>query len=207
MFQTLERHEVLFEADDPAPALYLVVEGQIKVSLYGLHGDETILNLLGAGELLGELSIFGADARRSATATAIEPTTVLAVPRGVFLRFLRDNPEVTIRLLGGLAGQIRRLSQLVDDTYHLGLEQRLAKRLLDLASARARVRDTSLDLSVCLTQAELANMLGATRESVNKVLRSYCARGIVDAGRSHIRVLRLDALRRLAGEGSSTVAP
>lgn len=198
--QSFERHEVLFEADDPATILYVLVQGQIKVSLYGLGGDETILNLLGPGDLLGEVAIFEANARRSATATAVESTTVLALQQNVFTSFLQHHPDVAIRLLGALAGHVRRLSQLVDDAYHLGLEQRLAKRLLDFASARGRVRGTSIDVDVPLTQAELASMLGATRESVNKVLRAYSAQGIIDAGRSQIRILELDALRRQAGE-------
>lgn len=199
-FQSFERHDVLFDADDPAPVLYVVVEGQIKVSLFGVNGDETILNLLGPGDLLGELAIFEPNATRSATATAVEPTTVLALQRAVCLRFLREHPDVAIRLLGALASHVRRLSQLVDDAYHLGLDQRLAKRLLDLAAANGRVHGKAIDVDIPLTQAELASMLGVTRESVNKILRAYSARGILDASRNQIRILQPDALRRLAGD-------
>lgn len=199
-FQTFDRHDVLFDADDPAPVLYVVVEGQIKVSLYGVNGDETILNLLAPGDLLGELAIFDPHATRSATATAVEPTTVLALQRATFVRFLREHPDVSIRLLSALAGHVRRLSQLVDDAYHLGLEQRLAKRLLDLATAHGRVHGKSIQLDIPLTQAELASMLGATRESVNKVLRLYSGKGILDVGRNQIRILQPDALQTRAGE-------
>lgn len=198
ILQVVDRHEVLFDADDPAPVLYVIVDGQIKVSLYGLNGDETILNLLGPGDLLGELAIFEPNARRSASATTVEPTTLLSLQRTAFMRFLREHPEVAIRLLSALAGHVRRLSQLVDDAYHLGLEQRLAKRLLDLAAANGQVRGKSIDVAIPLTQTELASMLGVTRESVNKILRHFTARGVIDAGRNQIRILQLEALRASA---------
>lgn len=205
-FQSFDRHDVLFYADDPAPVLYVVVEGQVKIGLYGVNGDETILNLLGPGDLLGDLALFEPGARRSATATAVEPTIVLALQRVAFLRFLQGHPELAIRLLAALAGHVRRLSQLVDDAYHLDLDQRLAKRLLDLASMHGRARGRAIEIDVPLTQSELASLLGATRESVNKLLRLYSAQGIIAVGRNQIRVFQLESLRRRSGELSADTA-
>src|SRR5947209_15067037 len=102
-FQSFDRHEVLFYTDDPAPVLYLILDGQTKISLYGVNGDETILNVLGPGDLLGELALFEPGAVRSATAETVEPTTCLALQRTAFLGFLRSHPEAAIRMLGTLA--------------------------------------------------------------------------------------------------------
>jgi CRP/FNR family transcriptional regulator, cyclic AMP receptor protein len=149
---------------------------------------------------LGELSLFEPGAVRSATAETVEPATCLALQRTLFLGFLRAHPEAAIRMLGTLASHVRRLSQLVDDAYHLGLDERLAKRLLDLAAAHGKANGKIVDIGVPLTQSELAGMLGATRESVNKLLRWYSSKGLISVGRSQIRILQMDGLRRRAGE-------
>lgn len=201
--QNFDRHEVLFYTDDSAPVLYVLLEGRVKVSLYGLNGDETILNVLGPGDLLGELALFEPGASRSATAETVEPSAVLALQRTAFLGFLRAHPESAIRMLGTLATHVRRLSQLVDDAYHLGLEERLAKRLLDLAALHGTTHGNVVDIAVPLTQSELAGMLGATRESVNKLLRWYSSKGLIEVSRNQIRILQLDVLRRRAGERAS----
>lgn len=193
--RSFKRGEVIFHKGDPGTTLFLITQGQVKVVLPSDSGDEAILAVLDEGDFFGELSLID-EQPRSATVVATEPTDTLLLHREDFLKFLNANPEQSIVLLRALCRRLRQTDEVVEDAVFLDVPGRLAKKLLELAEDYGRRTSTGTVIGLRLTQHELATMVGATRESVNKHLRSYRARGIIEMDHQRILILRPEELQR-----------
>jgi CRP/FNR family transcriptional regulator, cyclic AMP receptor protein len=187
--------EIIFHKGDPGNSMFLIIAGQVKIVLPAEGGDEVLLGVLDGGEWFGELSIIDGHPR-SATIVATEPTETLMVHRDDFIRAVHAHPNVALDLLQVLARRLRETDQIVQDATLLDVPGRIAKKLLALADAYGVEGATGTVIGMRLTQAELATMVGATRESVNKHLRAYQARGIIAVDRKRITIRRPDELRR-----------
>jgi CRP/FNR family transcriptional regulator/CRP/FNR family cyclic AMP-dependent transcriptional regulator len=192
------RGDVLFHQGDPGHGLYLVIAGHLKVVLLRETGEELILSILGPGDVVGEMALLDS-APRSATVVALEAVETATLSRGDFLGLLRRSPETVQGLLAVLAQTIRRLDAEVGDLRFTGLHGRLAKKLLDLAGAHGRPVGDATEIQVALTQEELAGLIGATRQRVNKLLGRYEECGAIARQRRRITILRSDLLRQWAG--------
>jgi CRP/FNR family transcriptional regulator, cyclic AMP receptor protein len=170
-----------------------VVSGLVKVYVTSSRGEELVLATLRAGDTFGELSLI--DGRgRSASAEAVEPTTLLVVERAAFIELLQERPELVDRLLRTLGGLVRRLTDQAGDLVFLDLPGRIAKLLLQLAHGSQE------GVEIPFSQTELASMVGASRQTVNQVLRGFQATGYIEMDGRKLRVLRRDALTRRAGD-------
>ncbi len=194
--RTYRRGEVVFHQGDPGHALYLITEGRLKVVLPAETGEEAILNVLGPGDVLGELALLDAEPR-SATIVALEPVELVILAREDFLELLRRSPAAVEGVLAGLARTIRRLSGEVSDLMYLDLQSRLAKKLLELTETHGQPDADGIALQVSLTQDELAAMVGATRPRVNRLLGSFEDRGLLTRRSRRLVILNADALQRL----------
>lgn len=194
----LAARESLYHKGDAASQVYVVVSGRLKVTSTAASGDEVVLNLLDAGEVVGELPLL-VGGHRTATITALEATELVVLERREFLRFLREHPESTVTLLTEMAERVVRLSQYLEDTIFLGVGVRLAKRLLLLAEQFGEETDAGLVVSVKLSQGELASYVGTTRETVNKQIRAWSEAGVLAMESGRITILQRDELERLGG--------
>lgn len=180
------RGEVVFHAGDPGDALFVVVDGQVKITLPAADGSEpAILATVGPGGFFGELALLDG-APRSTTVVAIDGLEAGLLQRDVFDRLVDEQPSLRRALMRALAGEIRRLTAQVEDLHFLDLPGRLAHHLLrriadpevgasdDLASLAGERR-----LPWPFTQAELAGMIGGSRQSVNRLLADLVAQGIL----------------------------
>src|SRR6478736_3915434 len=181
------RGEIIFHAGDPGNALYIIVSGDVKISLPSEEGDEAILATIGPGDVFGELALLDG-APRSATATALLATEAVILPRDQFRELVATEPAVRDILLASLA----------EELHFLDMTGRLAARLVRLAreaaAAGADSPDGSIRLRATLTQAELASMVGCTRQSVNKLLGQFADDGLVRVDREGIQVLDMAGL-------------
>ncbi|MEX0786097.1 MAG: Crp/Fnr family transcriptional regulator [Dehalococcoidia bacterium] len=188
---------VIFREGDPGDALYVVVEGNVRIALLSPHGEEATVAMLGPGEFVGDLALL--DGRpRSASAIATEPTKMLVVTRADFTEWLSRRPHAALALLETLSLRVRRTDEVLTDLSFLDLPQRLTKRLLELASTHPDTRPAGLvpgQPRVRITQTELASMLGVSRESVNKQLNAFARRGWLKLGRGAVTLLDPEALR------------
>jgi CRP/FNR family transcriptional regulator, cyclic AMP receptor protein len=192
------RGEVLFHEDDPGDALFVVASGRVKVVVPSEDGDEAILATLRRGDFLGELALLDG-APRSASAIALESTEVLALPRDQFRLLVADQPAIRDALLASLAGELRRLTTHVAELHFLDLTGRLAAGLARLAQDHGeRLPNGAIKLDGPLTQGEMAAMIGATRQSVNKLLGEFEADGLLRVDGNSIVVPDLDRLSRTA---------
>ena len=197
LFQT---GDVVVRQGERAESAFAVAYCRLKVVSTSESGKELGLSLMGAGEVFGELSILDGGTR-SATVVAVEPTLLLEVDRAKFHALLRRSPEVSFKLLGVLAKRLRRLSERTEDAA-LDVYTRLAKRLLQLAEEYGKPQDDgTIRVALSLDQRELGELLGTTRESVNKNLRRLRAQGIAEWSKDHVVVRDLSRLRKAAAPG------
>lgn len=192
------RGEVLFHEGDPGDALFVVASGAVKVVVPSEEGEEAILATLHRGDFLGELALLDG-APRSASAVALEPTEALALPRDQFRALVASEPAIRDALLAALSGELRRLTKHVAELHFLDLTGRLAARLARLAEEHGeRQPNGSIRLDAPLTQSDLAAMIGATRQSVNKLLGEFEAEGLLVIERDSIVVPDLARLSSAA---------
>ncbi len=189
------RGEVIFHLGDPGDALFVIVSGEVKISLPSETGDEAILATLGPGAVFGELALLDG-APRSASATAISAAETVVLPRDRFRELIATEAGVRDALLASIAGELRRLTTHVEELHFLDITGRLAARLVRLSQEGgvAHAGDGSIQLRRNLTQGDLAAMVGCTRQSVNKLLGQFADDGLVRLDRGGIVVIDLDGL-------------
>jgi CRP-like cAMP-binding protein len=186
----------IFHEGDPGDAIYVVVDGRIRMSRISGSGSEATLAIIGAGDCTGELSLF--DGRpRSATATTMQATRTFVVSREDFVNWVKERPAASLALLETLSLRIRRTNEIVTDLVFLDLPHRLAKHLLSLAAAHAEGANSRRP-RLQVTQAELASMLGVSRESVNKQLNQFAREGWITLSRGAVILDDAEALRTFA---------
>lgn len=171
----LGRGDKLFVEGEQGDSMFIIETGKVKLGQRAPDGRENLLAVLGPGQMLGELSLFD-PGRRTATAIAVTPSRVLTIDRPAFLPLL-ERPEVGMTLLQALARRIRRTNEALADLVFSDVPGRVAKALLDLAARFGRETDDGVLVAHDLTQEELAQLVGASRETVNKALADFTGRG------------------------------
>lgn len=192
--QTLRRGQVLFKEDEDGDRLFIIVEGKIKVGHTSDDGRENILAVLGPGELLGELTLFD-PGPRSSTATAVSITRVLSLHHNDFTSFVCKNPALSKHLLKALAVRLRRTNESLADLVFSDVPGRVAKALLDLAERFGEQTNEGVYVAHDLTQEELAQLVGASRETVNKSLADFVARGWIRLEGRAVLLINVERLR------------
>jgi CRP/FNR family transcriptional regulator, cyclic AMP receptor protein len=191
------RNEVIFHQGDAGDALHIVASGSVKIVLPSTEGEEAIIATVHPPDFFGELALL--DRRpRSATATAVEATTTLALSRAVFLDLLNTHVELRDALFTALVGELRRLTGHVEELHFLDLAGRLARRLAQLAREQSPSATHEVRLDWPYTQTDLAAMIGGTRQSVNRLLGGLIGEGLVRIDRDTLVVVDPGALERRA---------
>ena len=191
-----DRGEMIFRQGDPGVHLYLVESGRIKITTLAPDGREAFVAIIAAGQVFGELSLFEGQ-QRTADARSMEPTTLHALAHDDFRPYVAAHPEVAWELLRVLARMVRRQDQAIQDMVFLDVGGRVARRLLDLATQHGDPSgDGTVRIDVPITQEELAQMVGASRESVNKALGSFMDRGWVTLEGRHYIITDTESLQR-----------
>jgi CRP/FNR family cyclic AMP-dependent transcriptional regulator len=196
--KTLERREELFHKGDVGGQVYVVASGKLKVLTTSVEGDDVVFSILGPGEVFGEVALLGATPR-TATVRAIESCRLIAIDRRDFLSLLKANPEISVKLLSVLAMRLKRVSELVEDTLFLNLPLRLAKKLLSLSRIYGDKAADGIRIDLKLSQEEWGDLVGTTRESVNKQVRKWTDAGIVRVDDGYLVILKPVELEKLAG--------
>ncbi len=168
----------LFKEGDAGDRLFVLVEGKLKLGTSSIDGRENLLSILGPGDMFGELSLFD-PGPRTATATAVTDARVLALAHDQVIGLVTQHPQVSLELLARLAQRLRRTNEVLADLVFSDVPGRVAKALMDLGSRFGVQKDDGLHVNHDLTQEELAQLVGASRETVNKALADFAARSWV----------------------------
>lgn len=188
----VHRNAALFERGDTGGTMYVVQSGRIEISFITELGRKIVLNQIPPGHCFGEIGMVDT-LERTASAVALEETTLFPVLRATFMEAVRRNPQLAINLMDILCERLRWVSDSVEEYALHALDLRLARRLLVLHKNFG-----DADQSVRITQNELADFAGATRESTNKILMQWKADGVVDVSRGRIFLTDLTKLDRIA---------
>jgi CRP/FNR family cyclic AMP-dependent transcriptional regulator len=183
----LIRGDVLFNEGDPPESLFLVLSGRVAIALANpIDRRESVVALMEQGDLFGEMGMLD-DGPRSAMARALEPTTVLSIPYEQVTAMFDENPRLLWNVVRMLAQRIRVTDEALADSVFLDVTGRTAKRLLELA-------DGTDEFTLPVTQEELAGMVGASRERVNKAIASFIRLGWLEQNERAYRITQRDRL-------------
>jgi CRP/FNR family cyclic AMP-dependent transcriptional regulator len=187
--------EVIFHRDDPGQVLYIIKEGKVKISLISPDGQEISLVVFGKGECFGELALLDGEPR-SADAIALEKVECYTLQRSDFQNAIMKHPTIAIQVLEVLSRRLRKTDRQVEDLIFLDVYGRVAKKLLELANEHGVKVDDGTRIEVRLTQQELASMVGASRESVNKVMGYFTDKQFISTDKHKITIHRIADLQR-----------
>ena len=193
----LTRGDVLFTEGQPGDRLYVIHEGKIKLGRSSGDGRENLIAVLGPGEMFGELSLFD-PGPRSLGASAVSDSVVYELGHQALVAALEENPGVAKHLLTALARRLRRTNEALADLVFSDVPGRVAKALLDLSTRFGERVDEGIRVAHDLTQEELAQLVGASRETVNKALADFAGRGWVRREGRAVVLLDIDRLERRA---------
>lgn len=189
--------DVIFVEGEPGDRLYIVIEGKVLLGQSATDGRETLLAVQGPGEMFGELSLFDPGIRTS-TATALTDSVVLGLGREALRPWLAGRPEVAEALLQALAQRLRRTNEAMSDLVFSDVPGRVSKALLELKDKFGVERNGEWFVEHEMTQEELAQLVGASRETVNKALADFVHRGWLRVEQRSVTITDLERLQRRA---------
>jgi CRP-like cAMP-binding protein len=188
------RGKRIFAKGDPGTGLMGVLSGAVRISIDSASGKEVVLNVIRPGEIFGEIALLDGHPR-TADAIAMTDCELMVIDRREFATFLRGEPNVALKIIEILCARLRWTSAQVEDMSFLGLEDRLAKAILHLTD------DKTAAAKLSITQREIGQLIGMSRESINKQLRAWARYKWVQLGRGSITVLDRTALAKIAEQG------
>jgi len=189
------RGKTIFRRGTPGTAMMAVLRGGVKICTVSAGGKEAVLNVIGPGQVFGEIAVLDGGPR-TADAVALAESDILVLDRRDFMPVVRANPELAQRLLEVLCGRLRKTSEQLEDAFFLDIAGRLAKTLLRPSAGASGAGSAQ----AVLTQREIGEMIGTSRETINKQLHAWQRQGIVRVKKGEIEVRRPDMLRELARE-------
>lgn len=189
------RGAVVFDEGDPGDKLYAVIDGKVKLARTAPDGRENLQAVLGPGEMFGELSLFDPKPR-TAGAVAVTDSVLASLAHDALRPWITGRPDVAVLLLQALAQRLRRTNDVLADLVFSDVPARVAKALLGLADRFGQRTAEGVHVAHDLTQEELAQLVGASRETVNKALADFSARGWLRVESRAVLILDIEGLSR-----------
>lgn len=172
------RGDIVFQKDDPGEALFIVESGSVRIHVTGSQGTDLTLAVMNTGDFFGDMSLLDGKPR-SASASAVTDSSLIILDRDHFTELVRKRPDAALAVLARVTQRLRGSDQMASDLAFLDAAGRLARRLLEIAEQSGVRRPDGILLNVRITQEELANMIGVTRESVNRNLSEFRREGLI----------------------------
>ncbi len=187
---------ILFRRSDPGTSMMVVRDGRVKVCTHSEDGKELVLNMFGPGDVFGEIALLDGSPR-TADAVTIDDCELLVLDRRDFIPFLLEHSDASVRMLEVLTHRLRRTTQLLEDVAFREGPSRLARRFVHLAEFSGRPVKSGVFVDMPLSQQQLGNMVGMTRESINKQLRQWRAQGLITWTRGYYTITDLERMSEL----------
>lgn len=180
-----DRNQVIFYEGDLGGSLYIIVSGTVKIVMMSDDGREHILGLLHEGDFFGEISLIDGEPR-SATAIALEKSNVVMISRDDFVRLLRENPEMSLKIMIILCERLRKTDKHVESLAFLSAPGRVAKTLLNWADKYAPDASEDIEIPHKMTRQEFASIAGTSRETLTRVLMDFQDDGLIQLEKNKI---------------------
>jgi CRP/FNR family cyclic AMP-dependent transcriptional regulator len=191
------RAHVIFNEGEPGDRLYIVASGKVKIGRRSADGRENLLAVFGPSDMFGELSIFDPGPRTS-TATTVTEVRAMTMDRSALREWITKRPDIAEQLLRVIARRLRRTNNMLADLIFTDVPGRVAKALLQLAQRFGAQEAGMLRVTHDLTQEEIAQLVGASRETVNKALADFAHRGWLRLEGKSVLILEPERLARRA---------
>jgi CRP/FNR family transcriptional regulator, cyclic AMP receptor protein len=197
--KSVKRGANIFDKGDPGTSLFAIGAGTVKISVPSVEGKDAVFNVLGKGDIFGEIALLDGHPR-TADATAVTDCELYVIERRDFLPVVREEPEIALRLIEILCFRLRRTTEQAEEVMFLDLPSRLAKALMRLVDAdTAGMRERKISI----TQKDLGNIIGMSRESTNKQLRLWEDKKWVRLERNAVVILAIDPIAAIADDGGT----
>jgi len=187
---------ILFRKSDPGTSMMVVHGGRVKVCTHSEDGKELVLNMFGPGDVFGEIALLDGSPR-TADAITIDDCELLVLDRRDFIPFLLEHSDASVRMLEVLTHRLRRTTQLLEDVAFREGPSRLARRFVHLAEFSGREVEDGVFVDMALSQQQLGNMVGMTRESINKQLRQWRDEGLISWARGYYTINNMEELSKI----------
>ena len=193
--QHYKKNTTLFHIDDPGNALFILKNGLVKITIENQSGREIILRMLYPTDFFGEMSLID-DMPRSATVSTLEPSDAMLIYRDSFINLIEKNPKILLNMTVVLSRRLRRVNELIRSLAFHDVYGKVARVLLNLAREKGRVTDDGTVIDLRLTQQELAELAGMSRETMTRTLRDFQQAGCVRIESGIITILEIGMLQR-----------
>lgn len=193
--QHYRKNVTIVHINDPGNSLFILKSGMVKVTIEDHNGREIILSMLYTTDCFGEMALLDG-MPRSATVTTQEPTDALVIYRDHFLNLIEKYPRILLNIAATLSRRLRRVNELIRSLAFYDVYGKVARVLLNLATERGRPTQEGTVIDLRLTQQELAELAGMSRETMTRTLRDFQQAGVVRIESGIITILELDMLRR-----------
>jgi CRP-like cAMP-binding protein len=186
---------VLFE-HETGSALFVIVNGKVKVSRVSDDGKEVILTILGESDFFGEMAILDGQSR-SANVTAMEDSELFIIQRSEFLELIQSHPEIAIALLQELTSRLRAADMKIKSLSLKDAEGKVATVILQLADDIGKIKQGTVEIEKLPYQHDLANMAGTSRETISRTLHSFAKKGMVELEGSKLRIINYEKFKEM----------
>jgi CRP/FNR family transcriptional regulator, cyclic AMP receptor protein len=186
--KTYPKESIIVSENEAGAALYIIVEGKVKISRRNSDDREVILSILGESDFFGEMSIIDGESR-SANVTAMEDSRLLIIQRNEFLALLNSHPEVSIALLHELTQRLRNADIKIKALSLKDSDGKVATVILQLAEDMGMIKNGIVEIEKLPFQHDLANMAGTSRETISRTLSSFAKKGLIEHEGSRLRIL------------------
>lgn len=194
MRKVFKKDSVIFFENEPDTSLFVIVEGQVKVSRVSDDGKEVILTILAESDFFGEMAILDGS-NRSANVTAMTDTEMFIIQRSDFLNLLQSHPEVAVSLLVELAHRLRAADMKIKSLSLKDAEGKVATVILQLADDVGKIKNGTVEIERLPYQHDLANMAGTSRETISRTLHAFAKKGLVELNGSNLRILNYEKFK------------
>ncbi|WKK60727.1 CRP-like cAMP-activated global transcriptional regulator GlxR [Corynebacterium sp. P3-F1] len=195
--ESFPRGTTIFDEGEPGDTLYIIIEGKVKLARHAPDGRENLLSVMGPSDMFGELSIFDPGPRTS-SAVCVTEVEAATMDSEMLRTWINDHPEISQQLLRVLARRLRRTNASLADLIFTDVPGRVAKTLLQLANRFGTQEGSGLRVNHDLTQEEIAQLVGASRETVNKALATFAQRGWIRLEGKSVLIVDTEHLARRA---------
>lgn len=176
--RSFRKNEVIFHAQEPGNALFIIKRGRVKISMDDKGGREIILRIFEAGDFFGEMSLLDGEPR-SATVSSLEPCQALILSRDEFLRFIPRHPDVVLKMLTALSGRLRKADEKISRLVFADAYEKVASVLVEILEERKIPLNIGTEIPISFTRKELADQAGLSRETLTRVLGDFQRAGVV----------------------------
>lgn len=194
--KTFSKGSIILMEEDESGALFIIVEGKVKVTRTSSDGREVILNILNDSDIFGEMALLDG-LTRSATVTALENSELFIIQRNQFLEFLKEHPEISISLMQELSKRLRTADMQIKSLSLKDAEGKVATVLVQLCSDMGKIKQGAVEIDKLPLQQDLANMAGTSRETISRTLHSFAKKGLIELDGSKLRVFEFEKFKAM----------